>query len=130
MTQKNNFFLKILFRAYNFIIKCITRSLIIFKKPRKMTNDFFNNYTFIHTLHWTSSECLTNVAIGFLKMIKLLVILFIVYFFCFYNLRQKNLAQSKRIKQNWTAAENFNNCFYLIFDCCDKIFISERKTSP
>ena len=28
----------------NFIIKSITRSLIIFKKPRKMTNDFFNDY--------------------------------------------------------------------------------------
>ena len=42
-------FLKILFRAYNFIIKSITRSLIIFKKPRKMTNDFFNHYIFVRT---------------------------------------------------------------------------------
>ena len=39
--------MKILFRAYNFIIQIITRSLIIFKKPRKMTNDFFNHYIFI-----------------------------------------------------------------------------------
>ena len=36
-------YLKILFRVYNFIIKSITRSLIIFKKARKMTNDLFNN---------------------------------------------------------------------------------------
>ena len=55
--------LKILFRAYNFIIKSITGSLIIFKKLRKMTNDFFNHYIFVHTFQWTSSECLTNVAI-------------------------------------------------------------------
>ena len=39
------------------------RSLIIFKKPRNMTNDFFNHYIFVHTFQWTSSECLTNVAI-------------------------------------------------------------------
>ena len=55
--------LKILFRAYNFIIKSITGSLIIFKKLRKMTNDFFNHYIFVHTFQWTSSECLANVAI-------------------------------------------------------------------
>ena len=41
--------LKILFRAHNFIIKGITRRLIILKKPRKMTNYFFNNYIFVHT---------------------------------------------------------------------------------
>ena len=52
-----------LFRAYNFIIKSIIRSLIIFKKQRKMTNDFFNHYIFVRTFQWTSSECLTNVAI-------------------------------------------------------------------
>ena len=46
-----------------FIIKSITRSLIIFKKPRKMTNDFFNHYIFVRTFQWTSSECLTNVTI-------------------------------------------------------------------
>ena len=40
---------KILFRAYNFIVKSITRSLIIFKKLRKMTNDFFNNYIYSST---------------------------------------------------------------------------------
>ena len=45
--------LKILFWVYNFIIKSITRSLIIFKKPRKMTNDFFNHYIFICTFQWT-----------------------------------------------------------------------------
>ena len=41
----------------NFIIKSITRSLIIFKKLRKMTNDFFNHYVFVRTFQWTSSEC-------------------------------------------------------------------------
>ena len=41
-------------------MKNITRSLIIFKKPRKMTNDFFNHYIFVYTFQWTSSECLTN----------------------------------------------------------------------
>ena len=46
-----------------FIIKSIIRSLIIFKKPRKMTNDFFNNYIFVHTFQWTSSECLINVTV-------------------------------------------------------------------
>ena len=46
-----------------FIIKGITRILIIFKKPRKMTNDFFNNYVFVHMFQWTSSECLTNVTV-------------------------------------------------------------------
>ena len=40
------------------------RSLIIFKKPRNMTNDFFNHYIFVHTFQWTSSECLTNVTIN------------------------------------------------------------------
>ena len=28
-----------------------------------MTNDFFNNYIFVRTFQWTSSECLTNVTI-------------------------------------------------------------------
>ena len=46
-----------------FIIKSITRSLIIFRKPRKMTNDFFNHYIFARMFQWTSSECLTNVTI-------------------------------------------------------------------
>ena len=54
---------KIFFRAYNFIIKSITRSLILFKKPRKMTNNLFNNYILVHTFQCTSSECLTNVTI-------------------------------------------------------------------
>ena len=44
-----------------FIIKSITRSLIIFKEPRKMSNDFFNHYIFVRTFQWTS--CLTNVTI-------------------------------------------------------------------
>ena len=43
------------FRGYNFLIKSIARSSIIFEKPRKMTNDFFNNYIFVHTFQWTSS---------------------------------------------------------------------------
>ena len=55
--------MRILFQEYNFIIKSITRSLIISKKPRKMTNDFFNHYIFVCTFQWTSSECLTNVTI-------------------------------------------------------------------
>ena len=42
--------LKILFRAHNFIMKSITRSLIIFKKRKKMTNDFFNHYIFVRTM--------------------------------------------------------------------------------
>ena len=46
-----------------FIIKSITRSLIIFKKPRKMSNDFCNHYIFVRTFQWTSSECLRNVTI-------------------------------------------------------------------
>ena len=49
--------------SFVFIIKSITRSLIIFKKPRKMTNGFFNHYIFIRTFQWTSSECLTNIII-------------------------------------------------------------------
>ena len=55
--------LKILFRAYNFIIKSISRSLIIFKKPRKMINDFFSHNIFVRTFQWTSSECQINVTI-------------------------------------------------------------------
>ena len=46
-----------------FIIKSITRSLIIFKEPREMTNNFFNHYIFVHTFQWTSSECLASVTI-------------------------------------------------------------------
>ena len=42
-------------------MKGITRSLVIFKKQRKMTNDFFNHYIFVCMFQWTSSECLTNV---------------------------------------------------------------------
>ena len=55
--------LKILFRAFNFITKSITRSLIILKKPRKMTNDFFNNYICVHMFQWASSEFLNKVTI-------------------------------------------------------------------
>ena len=56
--------MKILFQAYNFITKSIIkRGLIVFKKPRKMTNDFFNHYIFVRTFQWTFSECLINVAI-------------------------------------------------------------------
>ena len=47
-------------RDFKSIIKSISRSLIIPKKPRKMTNDFFNSYVFVHTVQWTSSVCLTN----------------------------------------------------------------------
>ena len=34
----------------NFIIKSITRNLIIFKKPRKMTNDFSENSSWLKQL--------------------------------------------------------------------------------
>ena len=50
--------LKILFRAYNFIIRSITRSLIVFEKPRK--------------------KSLVVIFVVSLKMIKLLVILFFI----------------------------------------------------
>ena len=56
----NKFSLKILFRAYNFIIESVKRILIIFKKSRKMTNDFFNHYIFVRTFQWTSSEMSYN----------------------------------------------------------------------
>ena len=42
-------------------MKGITRSLVIFKKQRKMTNDFFNHYIFVCMFQWTFSESLTNV---------------------------------------------------------------------
>ena len=43
---------------HNYLItKNIRRSLIIFKKPSKMGNCFFNNYIFIHTFQWKTSEC-------------------------------------------------------------------------
>ena len=51
------------FSRFYIIKKSITRSLIIFKKPRKMTNDFLNNYIFVHTFQWTLSEFLTNVTV-------------------------------------------------------------------
>ena len=69
----NKFSLKILFRAYNFIIESVKRILIIFKKSRKMTNDFFNHYIFVRTFQWTSSECLTNVTI----MVKVAMVTYI-----------------------------------------------------
>ena len=58
-----NIYLKIKKLYVTFKVKSITRSLIIFKKPRKMTNDFFNHYIFVRTFQWTSSECLTNITI-------------------------------------------------------------------
>ena len=58
-----------------FIIKSITRSLIIFKKPRKVTNDVFNHYIFVHTFQWTSSECLTNFTIT----VKVAMVTYIYY---------------------------------------------------
>ena len=51
------------YRRTYFIIKSITRSLIIFKKPRKISNDFFNHYIFVGTFQWISSERLNNVTI-------------------------------------------------------------------
>ena len=54
---------EILFQAYNLIIKSVTRSLIIFKKLRKMINDFFNNYIFVRTFQRAALVYLTNVTI-------------------------------------------------------------------
>ena len=31
-----------------------------FKKPRKITDDFFHNYIFNHTFQWSSSKCCNN----------------------------------------------------------------------
>ena len=91
---KFSFSLKILFGAYNFIIKSSTRSSIIFKKPRKITNDFFNHYLFVRTFQWNvhSDDIQWNVRkniqwlgksllifLGIVKMIKLLVILFLYF---------------------------------------------------
>ena len=36
--------------------------------------------------------------------------------------------QSNQIKENWIGAENFDNCFWVIFDHCYKNFTSGRKT--
>ena len=41
--------LKNIILAIKLYKKSITRSLIIFKTPIKMTNNFFNNYLFVHT---------------------------------------------------------------------------------
>ena len=41
-------------------MKSITRRLIIFKKPRKIDNDFFNHYIFVRTFQWTSSEYIVD----------------------------------------------------------------------
>ena len=40
----------------------------------------------------------------------------------------KYLEQNKKIKQNWTGAESFDNCFCVRFDCYYEKFISGRKT--
>ena len=49
--------------------------MIIFKKPRKMTNDFFNNYIFVYTFQWTSSECQNNVTIT----VKVAMVTYYIY---------------------------------------------------
>ena len=41
------------------MLKSITRSLIIFKKPKKITN----HYIFVRTFQWTLSGCLAIVTI-------------------------------------------------------------------
>ena len=56
----------ILFRAHNFIIKSITRSLIIFKKPRKITNDFFNHCIFVIEEYIVIEEIISHLS-RFLK---------------------------------------------------------------
>ena len=91
---KFSFSLKILFGAYNFIIKSSTRSSIIFKKPRKITNVFFHHYLFVRKFQWNvySDDIQWNVQtniqwlrksllifLGIVKMIKLLVILFLYF---------------------------------------------------
>ena len=40
----------------------------------------------------------------------------------------KYLEQSKEVKQNWTEAENFDNCFYKTFDRYYENFISAGTT--
>ena len=51
---------KIMFWIYN---KNYHQKLNNFKKPNKMSNDFFNNYIFVRTFQWTSSKCYNNVTI-------------------------------------------------------------------
>ena len=50
----------------NFIIKSITRSLIIFKKPRKITNDFFNHCIFVTEEYIVIEEIISHLS-RFLK---------------------------------------------------------------
>ena len=38
----------------------------------------------------------------------------------------KNLQQIKEIKENWIGLENFDNCFWVIFDPNHQRFIPER----
>ena len=45
------------------MIKSITRSLIIFKKPRKKKSNFFDNYIFVHNFQRTLSTCYNNATI-------------------------------------------------------------------
>ena len=56
--------LNILFQAFNFLTKSITRSLITLKKPRKMTNYFFNNYICVDKFQWASPKFLIKITIA------------------------------------------------------------------
>ena len=40
----------------------------------------------------------------------------------------KYIKESKEIKQNRTGTENFDICFYVIFNRCYQRFISGRET--
>ena len=65
---------KIYTKLWMWIAKCYIPSvmlfclekykLLIFEKPRKMPNDFFNHYIYACTFQWASLECLTNVTIA------------------------------------------------------------------
>ena len=89
-----NIYLKIKKLYVTFKVKSITRSLIIFKKPRKMTNDFFNHYTFVHAFQWTSSECLTNVPIT-------IIVAMVTYIHC------------ENVEQNLTSEAYLDTCKHL-----------------
>ena len=98
-----SFSLKILFRAYNFLIKSIPRSLIILRNWERWQT--ISSIIFVHKFQWTSSEwtsslwwcplkCVDEYIVieeivyhlsRFLKMIKLLVILFLSFSISFFK---------------------------------------------
>ena len=63
-------FLKSIILGIQIYNKSITKSLILFKKPRKMTNDFFNNCIFANTFQWTSFFLISDFLAEILKANK------------------------------------------------------------